>query len=95
VCCVLAIWLPSFDLRQERERDRWRLFLVCKRSALKHRVHAQLMTFGHPCAVSDLFGVRGRGLLEYLESRSHGERTCSQRSRSTSSTVRSTRSRRS
>ena len=63
---VPAIWLPSFDLRQERERARWRLFLVRKRSALKHRVHAQLMAFGHPCAVSDLFGLQGRELLERL-----------------------------
>ena len=37
---VPTIWLPSFERRQERERARWRLFLVRKRSALKHRVHA-------------------------------------------------------
>ena len=64
---VPAIWLPSFELRQERERARWRLFLVRKRSSLKHRVHAQLLAFGHACPVSDLFGVRGRELLERLE----------------------------
>jgi transposase len=40
---------------------------VQHRSSLKHRVHAQLMAFGHTCAVSDLFGVRGRELLERLE----------------------------
>jgi transposase len=44
---VPAIWLPSFELRQERERARWRLFLVRKRVALKNRVHAQLVAFGH------------------------------------------------
>jgi hypothetical protein len=33
---VPAIWLPSFEQRSERERARWRLFLVRKRSALKH-----------------------------------------------------------
>ena len=64
---VPAIWLPSFELRQERERARWRLFLVRKRSSLKHRVHAQLLAFGHPCPVSDLFGERGRLLLDELE----------------------------
>jgi transposase len=64
---VPAIWLPSFEQRGERERARWRLFLVRKRTALKQRVHAQLMTFGHPCPVSDLFGARGRELLERLE----------------------------
>ena len=64
---VPAIWLPSFGMRQERERARWRLYLVRKRTALKNRVHAQLLAFGHPCPVSDLFGVRGRELLERIE----------------------------
>jgi transposase len=64
---VPAIWLPTFQLRAERERARWRLFLVRKRSSLKHRVHAQLLAFGHRCPVSDLFGRRGRELLGRLE----------------------------
>jgi transposase len=64
---VPAVWLPSFEMRQERERARWRLLLVRKRSSLKHRVHAQLLAFGHPCPVTDLFGERGRQLLEQLE----------------------------
>jgi len=64
---VPAIWLPSFELRGERERARWRLFLVRKRSSLKHRVHAQLLAFGHACPVSDLFGRSGRELLGRLE----------------------------
>jgi transposase len=63
---VPAIWLPGFEQRQERERARWRLFLVRKRSSLKHRVHAQLLAFGHTCPVSDLFGAQGRKLLERL-----------------------------
>jgi transposase len=64
---VPAIWLPSFELRAERERARFRLFLVHKRSALKHRVHAQLLAFGHRCPVSDLFGRHGRELLARLD----------------------------
>ncbi|HWI08959.1 MAG TPA: hypothetical protein VNT54_15765, partial [Solirubrobacteraceae bacterium] len=56
-----------FEQRQERERARWRLFLVRKRSSLKHRVHAQLLAFGHTCPVSDLFGRQGRELLERLD----------------------------
>ncbi len=64
---VPAIWLPSFELRAERERARWRLFLVRKRSSLKHRVHAQLLAFGHSCPVSDLFGAKGRELLARLQ----------------------------
>jgi transposase len=64
---VPAVWLPSFQVRQERERARWRLFLVRKRSSLKHRVHAQLLAFGHTCPVSDLFGRSGRELLGRLD----------------------------
>jgi transposase len=64
---VPAIWLPDFAVRQERERARWRLHLVKHRSMLKHRVHAALMSFGHACPVSDLFGAAGRELLERLE----------------------------
>jgi transposase len=64
---VPAIWLPGFEQRGERQRARWRLFLVRRRTALKQRVHAQLMAFGHGCPVSDLFGRRGRGLLARLE----------------------------
>jgi transposase len=64
---VPAIWLPTFAVRQERERARWRLHLVKHRSMLKQRVHAQLMAFGHACPVSDLFGATGRELLARLE----------------------------
>jgi transposase len=63
---VPAIWLPDPSVRAERERARFRLHLVHHRTSLKNRVHATLMTFGHPVPVSDLFGVRGRELLEQL-----------------------------
>ena len=53
-------------MRREREQARFRLHLVKHRSMLKHRIHSTLMTFGHPCPVSDLFGVAGRELLERL-----------------------------
>jgi transposase len=64
---VPAIWLPDFQVRQERERARWRLHLVRHRSMLKQRVHSALMTFGHACPVTDLFGAAGRQLLEQLD----------------------------
>jgi len=64
---VPAIWLPDFAVRQERERARWRLHLVKRRTALKQRVHSALMGFGHACPVSDLFGAKGRELLERLD----------------------------
>jgi transposase len=63
---VPAIWLPTPGVRGERERARWRLHLVGHRTALKNRIHATLMAFGHPCPVSDLFGAAGRRLLEGL-----------------------------
>src|ERR671911_1121438 len=63
---VPAIWLPTPGVRGERERARWRLHLVRHRTALKNRIHATLMAFGHPCPVSDLFGVAGRRLLDGL-----------------------------
>jgi transposase len=63
---VPSIWLPDPSVRAERERARFRLHLVRKRTSLKNRVHATLMTFGKPCPVSDLFGLAGRELLERL-----------------------------
>src|SRR3954469_3202840 len=51
---VPAIWLPDPGVRAERERARWRLHLVRHRTGLKNRIHAILMTFGHPCPASDL-----------------------------------------
>ena len=64
---VPAIWLPDPRVRRERERTRFRLHLVKHKSMLKYRIHATLMTFGHPCPVSDLFGLEGRKLLERFE----------------------------
>jgi transposase len=64
---VPAIWLPDPTIRRERELARFRLHLVRHRSTLKNRIHATLITFGHPCPVSDLFGLAGRELLDRLQ----------------------------
>ena len=64
---VPTIWLPDPQIRAERERARWRLHLVRHRVALKNRIHATLITFGKPCPVSDLFGTKGRNLLDRLD----------------------------
>jgi transposase len=64
---VPAIWLPDPETRAERERARFRLHLVRHRVALKNRIHATLIAFGHRVPVSDLFGVAGRELLERLD----------------------------
>jgi transposase len=63
---VPEVWLPDPGVRAERERARFRLHLVRHRTALKNRIHATLIAFGHPCPVSDLFGQSGRRLLERL-----------------------------
>jgi transposase len=63
---VPAIWLPDPSIRRERELARYRLHLVRHRTTLKNRIHATLITFGHPCPVSDLFGYAGRELLDRL-----------------------------
>jgi transposase len=63
---VPAIWLPDPDVRCERELARFRLHLVRHRTALKNRIHATLLAFGHPCPVSDLFSTGGRQLLDRL-----------------------------
>jgi transposase len=64
---VPAIWLPTAELRREREISRWRLHLVKHRSTLKNRVHLTLIAFGHQVPMSDLFGLAGRRLLRELE----------------------------
>lgn len=61
---VPAIWLPSPAVRAERARARFRIHLVRHRAALKARIHASLIAYGHPCPVADLFGTRGRALLD-------------------------------
>jgi transposase len=63
---VPEIWLPTPEVRAERERARFRLHLVRHRSALKNRIHAILIAFGRTCPMSDLFGVAGRELLDSL-----------------------------
>jgi transposase len=60
---VPEIWLPAPAVRAERERARFRLFLVRKRTALKNRVHAILFQHGLRAPVGDLFGVGGRRFL--------------------------------
>ncbi|MBV9805907.1 MAG: hypothetical protein JO286_01930, partial [Solirubrobacterales bacterium] len=64
---VPAIWLPTPELRAERERARWRLHLVKHRAILKHRVHSSLIAFGLQVPMADLFGVAGRKLLADLD----------------------------
>jgi transposase len=63
---VPEIWLPDPRVRREREQARFRMHLVRHKSSLKNRIHSTLITFGHSCPVTDLFGVAGRELLDRL-----------------------------
>src|SRR5215218_6356517 len=60
---VPEVWLPDPAVRAERERARFRLFLVHKRTSLKNRVHALLFQHGLHPPVDDLFGAGGRRFL--------------------------------
>ena len=64
---VPEVWLPDPSVRAERERARFRLHLIRHRTALKNRIHATLISFGHAVAVADLFGVKGRELLARMD----------------------------
>jgi hypothetical protein len=46
---VPEIWPPDPGVRRERELARFRMHLVKHRSMRKHRIHATLISFGHPC----------------------------------------------
>ena len=63
---VPEIWLPTPGVRAERERARFRLYLVRYRTSLKNRIHATLIAFGQSVPVADLFGISGRALLAGL-----------------------------
>lgn len=64
---VPEIWLPDPEVRGERERARFRLHLVHKRTSFKNRVHAILFQHGLRAPIDDLFGVGGRRFLERCE----------------------------
>jgi transposase len=64
---VPAIWLPTVELRGEREISRWRLPLARHGTTRKNRVHSTLICFGCQVPMADLFGVAGRRLLAGLD----------------------------
>jgi len=60
-----AVWIPPGELRDQRELARMRIFLVHIRTGLKNRIHATFAKYAITFQeVSDLFGVRGRNLVE-------------------------------
>jgi transposase len=57
-------WIAPPPLRELREYIRYRAKLVQLRTSLKSQVHSVLAKEGVTVAVSDLFGVKGRHLLD-------------------------------
>jgi len=64
---IPEIWLPGPEVRGERERARFRIHLVHKRTSLKNRVHAILFQHGLRAPLADLFGLGGRRFLARCE----------------------------
>src|SRR6059058_4954756 len=60
-----TVWIPPGELRDQRDLPRTRMVLVRQRTQLKNRIHATLAKYAlHDLEVSDLFGARGRALLQ-------------------------------
>jgi transposase len=60
-----TVWIPPGELRDQRELPRLRMVLVRTRTMLKNRIHAHLAKYAVRIeGVSDVFGVRGRELLQ-------------------------------
>jgi len=60
-----TVWIPPGELRDKRELPRMRMALVSIRTKLKNRIHATFAKYGIVFnEVSDIFGGRGRRLLE-------------------------------
>ena len=57
------VWIPSAEMRDERELLRWRMCLSRMRARVKNRIHGALLRYNVDVAVSDLFGDQGRAEL--------------------------------
>jgi transposase len=69
---VPEIWLPDPSIRRERELARVRQHLGRHRTTLKNRIHATLITFGHPCPVSTCSGTPAASCLTAFRSPTRG-----------------------
>lgn len=59
-----AVWIPSSELRDQRELTRMRMSLVSVRTKLKNRIHSVLAKYAIVIdEVSDIYGQRGQELL--------------------------------
>jgi transposase len=59
-----TVWIPSAEVRDQRDLPRTRMVLVRTRTRLKNRIHATLAKYALTVTdVSDLFSQQGRALL--------------------------------
>lgn len=62
---IPAVWIPPGELRDQRELPRMRMAMSQVRTKFKNRIHAALAKYDIVIdEVKDLFGVKGRKLLE-------------------------------
>ena len=62
-----TVWIPSRELRDQRELPRTRMVFSRTRTRLKNRIHATLAKYALSVEeVSDLFGKKGRELLQQV-----------------------------
>ena len=62
-----AVWIPPPELRDQRELPCTRMVFSQSRTRLKNRIHATLAKYALSVeGVSDLFGKKGRELLQRL-----------------------------
>ena len=60
-----VVWIPPKEIRDLRDLPRTRMVLTRERAQLKNRIHSTLAKYAIRIeGVSDLFGVKGRRLLE-------------------------------
>jgi len=60
------VWLAPPEVREQREWMRYRMTLVALQTGLKNRIHAVLHRHGIVNEHSDLFGTKGRRMLNSL-----------------------------
>jgi transposase len=63
------VYLPASDLRDARERHRYRIRLISLRSRIKNSIHAILGKLNIEARFADLFGKAGRTFLDGLRLR--------------------------
>jgi transposase len=64
-----AAYIPPRDVRELRERLRYRAALVTLQTIVKNRIHAILLKHGYQCPYTDAFGRKGRSWLHTLSLR--------------------------